>query len=88
MKHEAMDAFMGDSRGGCHCTKGLVGLSNTMRDHRSVGRGNAIYRGFWSWTPFATHRRRAGAMGFIVSQQVLDLEIQVARRSKEEGKNW
>jgi len=27
-------------------------------------------------------------MGFIVSQQVLYLEIQVARRGKEEGANW
>jgi hypothetical protein len=88
MKHEATDAFMPDTRGGCHCTKGFVGLSNTMRDLRLVGRGNAICRGFWSWTPFATRRRRADVRSFILSQQALNLEIQVASRSKEEGKNW
>jgi len=88
MKHEAAHAFMGDTRGGCHWTKGLVGLSNTMRDHRLVGRGNAICRGFWSWTPFATHRSRADVRSFIVSQQALNLERQVASRSKQESKNW
>jgi len=50
--------------------------------------GNTVFQVFWPWTPFATHRRRAGVRGFTVSEHLLDLEIQGARRSKQEGKNW
>ena len=65
-----------------------IALEAVEDDHRPVFSGNTVVRVFWSWSPFATHRRRAGIMGFIVSQQVLYLEIQVARRGKEEGANW
>jgi hypothetical protein len=88
MKDEATDRFMGDPILICHLTKWFVVLHHTMDDHRPVFRGNPVFQVFWPWSPFANHRRRAGAMGFIVSQQVLDLEIQFASRSKEERENW
>jgi len=33
-------------------------------------------------------RRRASLSWFLFSKQALHLEIQFARRGKEEGKNW
>jgi hypothetical protein len=43
---------------------------------------------FWPWPPFAHNRRRADVMCFVVSEHVLDPEIQCARRGKEEVENW
>ena len=88
MKHKATDGFLRDPIRGCHGTERFFLLHHAMKDHRPVGRGNAICRVFWSWSPFATHRRRVGLMGFIVSEQVLHLEIQFPRRGQEEAKNW
>ena len=66
----------------------FVVLHHTMNNHRPVFSGKTVLRVFWPWSPFANHRRRAVVMSFIVSEQVLDLEVQLASRSKEEGKNW
>ncbi len=88
MKKKATDRFMGDPILLCNPTKWFVGLHHPMKDHRPVGRGKALCRAFWPWPPFATHRRRTGFRGFILSQQVLHLEIQLASRDKEEGTNW
>jgi len=55
-----------------------------MNDHRLVFSGNTVFRVFWPWSLLANSRRRAGVMGFTVSEQVLYLEIQLARRGKEE----
>ncbi len=88
MKDEAADRFMGDSILICHLTKRFVVLHHTMDDHRPVFRGKTVFGVFWSWPPFANHRRRAGVRCFVVSKQVLHLEIQVAGGSKEERENW
>ena len=88
MKKKATDRFMGDPRVLCNPTKWFVVLHHPMKDHRLVGRWKAIWRAFWPWPLFATHRRRIGVRGFILSQQALHLERQVARRNKEESKNW
>jgi len=88
MKHEATDGFMRDTILLCNRTKWFVVLYNTMNNHRPVGGGNTICWVFWSWSPFAYNWKRADVMCFILSQHVLDLETQCARRSKEEGENW
>src|SRR5947209_2703410 len=56
-----------------------------MIGHCSAG---SRISGVLPWAAFALHRKRAGIMGFTVSQQVLYLEIQFARQSKEEIENW
>ena len=88
MKKKATDRFRPDPRLLCNPMKWFVGLHHPMKDHRPVGRGKALCRAFWPWPPFATHRRRTGVSCFIVSEQVLHLEIQLASRDKEEGTNW
>src|SRR6266699_1576000 len=88
MKKKAPDRFRRDPRVLCNPTKWFGVLHHPMKDHRLVGRGKAIWRAFWPRPPFATHRRRTGVRGFIVSQQALNLERQVARRYKEERQNW
>ena len=88
MKKEATDRFRRDPILLCNRTKWLVVLHHTMKDHRPMFSGKTVVQVFWPWPPFATHRRRTGVMGFIVSEHLLHLEIQCARRSKQEGKNW
>jgi hypothetical protein len=88
MEEEATDRFRRDTKLLCNWTKWFVVLHHTMNNERSVFSGKTLWRMFWPWSPFATHRRRADVMGFIVSEQVLHLEIQCARRGKQEGKNW
>jgi len=88
MKHEATDRFRRDPILLCNRTKWFVVLHHAMNDHRPGFSGKTVFRMFWPWAPFATYRRRADIMCFVVSEQVLNLEIQVARRNKEEGKNW
>ena len=63
-------------------------LHHPMNDHRPVFSGKTVCGVFWPWSPFAHHRRRADVICFVVSEHVLDLEIQCARRGKEEGENW
>jgi len=63
-------------------------LHHPLHHHRPVFNGKSVLGVFWPWSPFANHRRRAGVMCFVASEHVLDLEIQLARRGKEEGKNW
>jgi len=43
---------------------------------------------FWPWSPFTNIGWRVSVIYFIVSEHVLDLEIQYARGSKEEVENW
>jgi hypothetical protein len=50
--------------------------------------GDTVVRVFWPSSPLANYWRRAGVRGFTVSKHLLDLEIQYASRSKEEGENW
>jgi len=88
MKDEATDRFRRNPILLCNRTKWFVVLHHPMDDHRPAFSGNTVCGVFWPWSPLATHRRRAGVRGFTVSEQALDLEIQVAGRSKEEGKNW
>ncbi len=87
MKKKATDRFRRDPRLLCNPTKWFGVLHHPMHDYRPVGRGKAICRAFWPWPPFANHRR-TGVRGFILSQQALNLEVQIARRNKEEGENW
>ena len=88
MKQDATDRFMGDTKGCCHCTERFVLLYHPMNDHRPMFSGKTVCGVFWPWSPFANNRRRADVMCFVVSEHVLDLEIQFARRGKEEGANW
>ena len=88
IKHDATDRFMRDTVLLCNRTKCFVVLHHPMHDHRPVLIGNTVFRVFWPWSPLANYRRRTGVMCFTVSEQLLDLEIQCARRSKEEIENW
>jgi len=88
MKYNAMDRFMRDPIRCCHSTERFVFLYHPMNDHRPVFSGDTVLRVFWPWTPLANYRRRAGVRGSTVSEHLLHLEIQCARRGKEEGTNW
>ena len=84
MKKNATDRFMRDTIGSCYRAQGFLLLHHTMNNQRPVFSGNTVFGVFWPWSPFAHHRRRADVMCFVVSEHVLDLEIQFARRGKEE----
>ncbi len=88
MKHDAADRFMRNTIGCCHGTERFLLLHHTMNDHRPVFSRNTVFGVFWPWSPFANNRRRADVMCFVVSEQVLYLEIQSASRNKEEVENW
>lgn len=88
MKHDTTDRFMRDFICGCYGTERFLLLHHTKYDCRPEFGGNTIFRLFWPWSPFANKRRRADVIGSVVSEHVLDLEIQLASRSKEEGENW
>jgi len=89
MKKEATDRFRRDTVGGCHWTERFVLLHHTLHHGRPLGSGKTVCWVLWSWTPMLDHsRRRASLRSFLLSKQVLNLEIQFASRSKEEGKNW
>jgi hypothetical protein len=74
MKYDTTDRFMRDSIRSCYCAEWFLLLHHTMNGHRPVFSGNTVVRVFWPWSPFAHHRRRAGVLCFIASEQVLDLE--------------
>ena len=88
MKKNATDRFMRDTIRCCYSAQGFLLLHHTMNDQRPVFSGKTVCGVFWPWSPFANNRRRADVMCFVVSEHVLDLEIQFARRGKEEGANW
>ena len=88
MKKNATDRFMRDTIRCCYGAEGFLLLHHTMNDQRPVFSGKTVCGVFWPWSPFANNRRRAGVMGFIVCEQLLDLEIQCASGGKEEGENW
>jgi len=83
-KQNATDRFMRDTIRCCHGTERFFHLYHTMHHGRPLGSWNTVCRVFWPRSAFANHRRRTGIMCIIVSEQVLDLEIQLANRSKEE----
>jgi hypothetical protein len=88
MKHDATDRFMRDIILVCNRTKWFVVFHHTMHDHWPEFCGNTIFGVFWPWSPFANNRGRADVMCFVVSEHILNLEIQLASRSKEEVENW
>ena len=88
MKHDATDRFMRDTILLCNRTKWFVVLQHAMHDHWPVFSRNTVFRLFRPWSPFAHNWREAGVMGFIMSEQSLNLEIQFASRGKEEVENW
>jgi hypothetical protein len=79
---------MGDIVGDCYRSQRFLLLHHTMNDYRSVFSRNTVLRVFWPWTPFTNHRRRADVKYFVVSEHILYLEIQCARRGQEEVENW
>jgi hypothetical protein len=84
MKHDATDRFMRDSICGCYSAERFLLLHNTMNHCLPVFSGNTVVRVFRPWSPISNNRRRASVRYFIKSEQVLYLEIQFARRGKEE----
>ena len=88
MKHDATDRFMRGSIGCYYGAERFLLLHNTLHYSRPLGFGNTVVRVFWPWSPFTNNRRRAGIMCFVVSEHILDLEMQLASRDKEEGENW
>ncbi len=75
MKHDATNRFMRDTVRCCYSAEGFLLLHHTMYYCRPKFSGNAVCRVFWPWSPFGNNRRRAGAICFVVSEHVLDLEI-------------
>ena len=89
MKKEATDRFRRDTIRGCYGAQRFLLLHHTMQHRQPLGSGKSVFRLLWPWPPLLDHhRRRADVMGFIVSEQVLHLEIEFADRIKEEGTNW
>ena len=84
IEEEATDRFRRDTKLLCNWTKWVVVLHHTMNNERPVVSRKTVLRVFWPWSPFANHRRRADVACFVVSEQVLHIEIQFASRSKEE----
>ena len=84
MKKKATDRFVRDSIGCCYGAQGFLPLHHPMNDYRPVFSGNTICGVFWPWSPFVSKRNRADVICFVVSEHVLDLEIQCARWGKEE----
>jgi hypothetical protein len=86
---KARDRFKRDTVGGCHFSQRFFLLHHTTQHRRPLGSGKSVCRLLWPWLPMLDHhRRRADVRGFIVSEQVLHLEIQFASRSKQEAENW
>ena len=81
---KATDRFMRDTIRCCYGAQGFLLLHHTMHDQRPMFCGNTIFGMSWPWSPFANYRRGADVMCFVVSEHVLDLEIQFSRRLKEE----
>ena len=88
MKKKATDRFMRDTIRCCYGAQGFLLLHHTMHNQRPVFSGNTVFGVIWPWSPFANNRRRAGVMGFTVSEQVVYFEIQFAQRGKKEVENW
>src|SRR5258708_5214182 len=84
MQKNTTDRFVRDTIRCCHGAQGFLLLHHTINDQWPVFSGNAVFRVFWPWSPFAPHQRGADVICFIVSEHVLHLEIQFTRRGKEE----
>src|SRR5438067_11385889 len=88
LKKKATDRFRRNAVGGCNCTERFLLLHHTTQHRRPLGSGKSVCWVLWPWPPLLDHhRRRADVMGFIVCEQVLHLELQVASRCKQEGYN-
>ena len=85
---KATDRFMRDTIRSCYGAQGFLLLHHTLHHHRPVFSGNTVFGVFWPRSPFSNNRRRAGIMCFVVSEHVLDLEIQFPFWEKEEVENW
>ena len=84
MKKKATDRFVRDSiRGGYGAQRFLL-LHHTLHHHRPVFSGNSVLRVFRPRSSVLDKRRIASLTDVIFCQKVLDLEIEFARRSKEE----
>jgi hypothetical protein len=84
MKHNATDRFMRDTVLCCYCTERFF----LLHHRRPLGSGNSVCRVLWPWPPVLDHHRRMAYHScFIFSKQPLHLEIQCARRGKEEVEN-
>ncbi len=81
---KATDRFVRDSIGGCYCAQRFLLLHHTLHHHRPVFSGNSVLRVFRPRSSVLDKRRIASLTDVIFCQKVLDLEIEFARRSKEE----
>ena len=88
MKKNATDRFMRDTICGCYCAERFFLLYHTMHYCWPLRSWYTVCRVFRPWSTFANNGRRASVMCFIVSEHVLDLEIQFSIGFKEEGENW
>jgi len=59
-----------------------------MHDCGPVFSGKTVFRMFRPWSSVFEKRKGASLNEFIFCQKVVHLEIQFAKRSKEEGENW
>jgi hypothetical protein len=84
---KATDRFVRDARGGYGAQRFLL-LHHTLHHHGSVFSGKTVSRVFRILSSVLEKRRSASLTGVIFRQKVLELEIQVARRGKQEGANW
>jgi hypothetical protein len=88
MKKKATDRFVRDSIGGCYCAQRFLLLHHTLRHHRPVFSGKTVSRVFGPRSSLLEKRRMASLTDVTFCQKGLHLERQVARRGKQEGKNW
>jgi hypothetical protein len=88
MKKKATDRFVRDAIRGCYGAQRFLLLHHTLHHHRPVVNGKTVSRVFGPWSSVLEKWRMAPLTDVIFCQKVLHLEIQVARRGKEEGANW
>jgi len=88
MKKKATDRFVRDARGGGDCAQRFLLLHHTLHHHWPVLSGKTVSWAFRSWSSVLEKRRMVSLTYIFFCQKVLHLEIQVARRGKEEGANW
>jgi hypothetical protein len=88
MKKDATDRFLRDAIACRHSAQRFFLIHHTMHDCGPVFSGKTVFRVVRPWSSVLEKRKGASLNEFIFCQKVLYLEIQVARRLKEEGKNW
>jgi len=85
---KAADRFVRDAIRGCYGAQRFLLLHHTLYHHRLVLSGKSVLWVFRPRSPVLEKRRVASLTYVIFCQRLLDLEIQCARRSKEEVENW